>query len=262
MSLATLGQSIRNDRSDGTPLKTVWKTLEESTAVFRRGSVVMIAGGSGVGKSAFALTLAVRSEASCIYFSADSGPGTQLARAVSMISGKPERECREAIQAGQYFDKELQALRRIRWDFNAGPSLDDIQESLNAYGFLHGEYPELVIVDNLMNVVVDDSGEGGRVNKENVLMFLAELARERGCCIVVLHHVVGQYGDGATVIPLSGLMEKPDKSAEMVLTIYRVDERTLGVCIVKNRSGMANAAGGLVVELDLDFEHMKITDPV
>lgn len=262
MSLATLGQAIRGDTSNGKPLKTVWKSLTDATAVFRRGSVVIVAGGSGAGKSAFALNLAIKSEATGIYFTADSRPGTQLARAASLVTGRPFRETAKEVERGYYFDKELAPLRRIRWDTNAGPNETDIEESLEAYGFLHGEYPELVIVDNLMNVVTEESGEGGRVNVQNFLLFLTELAHTKGCCVVVLHHVVGQYGDGVTPIPLTGLIDKHDKSAELVLTIYRVDERTMGVCIVKNRDGMANAAGGLVVELDLDFEHMRVTDPV
>jgi len=264
LSLAHLSQAIRNDRSSGQPLPTVWKSLEDATAVFRRGATVIVAGGSGAGKSVFALTLAVRSGVSCIYFSADSGPGTQLARAVSMVTGTPERECRDQIQRGYYFDNELAILKQTRWDFDAGPTLDDIEDSLDAYGYLHGEYPELVIVDNLMNVVPDESGEGGRVNKENILLLLAELARDKGCCILILHHVVGQYDDGLTPIPMSGLMEKPSKTPEMILTLHRVEDSVygdkLGVCIVKNRAGLANAGGGLVVELDMDLSKMELKD--
>lgn len=263
MSLAHLSQAIRADKSSGKPLPTVWTSLEEADAVFRQGTTVIVAGGSGSGKSVFALTLAVKSGASCIYFSADSGPGTQLARSASMLTGRPERDCREAIEHGYYFDKEVSELKRIRFEFNAGPDQDDILESLEAYGYLHGEYPELVICDNLMNILSDDSGEGGRVNKENVLLFLAELAREKGCCIVILHHVVGQYGDGTTPVPMSGLMEKVDKSAELILTIHQIEDPMggvrLGVCVVKNRGG---ERGGVnkVIELDADFSVMQLTD--
>jgi hypothetical protein len=35
----------------------------------------------------------------------------------------------------------------------------------------------------------------------------------------------------------------------------------IGVCVVKNRGGPANAAGNLVVYLDVDLSKMEIKDP-
>lgn len=262
-ALAHLGQAMRQDKSKGKPLKTVWKSLTNATAVFRRGNLVLVGGGSGVGKSAFALTLAIQSGAKTIYFSADSGPDTQLSRSMSMVTGRPAADCMRAIEKGHFFDNELFELRRIRWDFDAGPTLDDIEQSLDAYGFLHGEYPELVIVDNLLNVVSEDSGEGGHKTNENILLFLSELARERGCCIVVLHHLTGDYDDGDKAPPMSALRDKVSKIPQMILTLYRIDDligNLLGVCIVKNRGGRANASGKYQVELDLDLSTMTIKD--
>lgn len=264
MSLFHLGHAMRKDRSSGRPLRTVWKDLTNATAIWRQGALVLIGAGSGTGKSALALTLAIQSGAKTIYFSADSGPGTQLARAAAMVLGKPLADTQQAIEKGYYFENELAEIRRIRWDLNAGPSLDDIEQSMKAYGYLHGEYPELVIVDNLLNVVSDDSGDGGFKTDENVLLFLAELARTTGACVTVLAHLVGEYDDGDKPAPMSSLRGKVSKIPEMILTLHRIEDpmdgERLGVCIVKNRSGKANAAGNMVVELDLDLSMMKIED--
>ena len=265
MSLSLLGQAMARDRSKGKPLKTVWQALTNATAVFRLGNTVLIGAGSGTGKSAFGLSLAVKSGSKTIYFSADSGPDTQLARAMSMQLGKPEADCMRAIEKGYLFENELIPLRRIRWDFNAGPSLDDIEKGVHAYAVLHGEYPELVIVDNLLNVVSEESGAGEYKTYENTLLFLDELARSCGFCCVVLHHLVGEYDDGDRAAPMSSLRGKVSKVPQMILTLFRSKDQyggeSMGVAIVKNRGGKANAAGSFFVELDLDFEYMKITDP-
>jgi hypothetical protein len=183
---------------------------------------------------------------------------------MSMLTGRDVGECIRAIEKGHLFENELVELRRIRWDFNAGPTLDDIEQSLDAYGFLHGDYPELVIVDNLLNVVSEESGEGGYKTNENILLFLSELARTRGCCIVVLHHLTGEYDDGDKPAPMSALRDKVSKIPQMILTLFRSSQgpigEYLGVAVVKNRGGRANASGNFYVELELDFQTMSIKD--
>src|SRR5918992_2082146 len=102
---------MRQDKSKGLPLKTVWKSLTNATAILRRGSLILVGAGSGAGKSAWALTLAVRSGAKTIYFSADSGPDTQLSRSMSMLTGRDVSECIKAIERGYLFENEAVELR-------------------------------------------------------------------------------------------------------------------------------------------------------
>jgi hypothetical protein len=223
VSLSHLGHAMRKDKSSGRPLKTVWKSLTNAGAIFRQGQLVLIGAGSGTGKSAFALTLAIGSQAKAIYFSADSGPGTQLSRAVSMLTEKPLYEVQKDIERGNYYDDVLGEIKRVRWDFNAGPSQDDIEDAVDAYAFLHGEYPEIIVVDNLLNVVTDDDGESYKTG-ENILLFLLELARKTGACVIVLHHLVGEYDDGNKPAPMSALRGKVSKIPEMILTLFREED--------------------------------------
>ncbi|MEU5878198.1 DnaB-like helicase C-terminal domain-containing protein [Spirillospora sp. NPDC047279] len=262
MGLYHLGSALRSNRSSGRPLKTVWKTLDEATAVFRKPQLVLIASAPGGGKSAFALNLAVKSEASCLYFSADSGPGTQLTRTVSILTGRETGEVQRAMEKGYTFDTELEPVSRIWWEFDAGPSMDLIEKSITAHGYL-GAYPDMCVIDNLLNV---DPGEEGNEYKsmENVLLFGLELARKRNMCVVVLAHLTGEYEDGTTIPPLSGLRGKVSKVPEMVLTLFREETllgtEDMGVAIVKNRDGIANAAGRHTVSLRMDLNRMAIED--
>lgn len=264
MSLSHLAHAMRKNRSSGRPLRTVWRSLTNATAQFRLGTLALIGAGSGTGKSAFALTLAIQSGAKTIYFSADSGPGVQLSRSIAILTGIDMNQVQTAIEKGNYYEAELEKIRRIRWDFDAGPTLDDIEQSVDAYAYLHGEYPELVIVDNLLNVVTEDDGESYKT-QENILLFLDELARKSGALVLVLAHLVGDYDDGDKPAPMSSLRGKVSKIPAMILTLFRDGDplagERLGVAIVKNRAGQANAAANMVVALEMDLSRMLIEDP-
>jgi hypothetical protein len=114
-------------------------------------------------------------------------------------------------------------------------------------------------VDNLLNVDPEETGEGSHVAEEAILRFLAELGKTKGCMVLVLTHLVGDYADGDKKPPISALLNKVDKIPNMVLTLWRIDETgQMGVYNPKNRGG---EAGG-EVDLELDLSLMSITDPV
>lgn len=264
-----LNRARQRELSAGKPLKTVWQKLKLASVQFRLGQLHLVASGPGVGKSIFALTLAVRSGASGIYMSADSDSATQYARAVSMLTGVKVATVQRNMELGQTedYDAILDELHRIRFDFNAGPTLEDIEQCVYDWAIIHGRHPEFLIIDNLSNVI-DDNGGDGFVALENILAYLHQLARDLKICIIVLHHLTGYYEDGVEPPPLSGLRGKVSKLPELILNLYRnqddmdagIGMESLGVAIVKNRGGQANAAGKLTVSLTLDLEHMSITD--
>jgi hypothetical protein len=219
---------------------------------------VLVAAAPGGGKSALASTILLKSGVDGIYFSADSDEAEQYSRCVSIMSGRPLNEVLEVMESGDVseFDEELEALSRIRFDFNASPSLDDIENGITAYATLYSRYPTMIIVDNLRDVVTDEAGEAYMVS-ENILAWLKDLARHTRACVIVLAHVTGEYEDGDRPIPLSGLRGKVGKIPQLVLTLF--DE--LGVAIVKNRGGPASPAGRYTVFLDCDLSTMTIADP-
>lgn len=253
-----LSRALAKDKAGGQPLRTVWKTLEDKGAYFRRGQLGLIAAAPGVGKSAFALNLMIRSGAKGLYFSADSGAGTQLSRTCSISLGLPLSEAMNRIEDGHLFEQELDQLKRIRWDFDAGPTLESIEDKVHAYAYLHGEYPELIIVDNLMDVVSDE--EGDYKSMDSILQFLKEIARMTGALVLVLHHLTGEYEDGDKPPPLSSLRGKVGKIPELVLTLWNPPNGGMGVAILKNRGGQASAAATYTVELSTDLSLMSIKD--
>src|SRR5699024_7622532 len=162
-----------------------------------------------VGKSAMALTLAVRSGASGLYFSADSDEITQAARAAAMLTGDSMLDVQANLRTGKY-DAELNSIKNLRFIFDPSLTLDIIEESVLAYADLWGKWPEIIIVDNLLNITADGDSEGYQAD-ESILSYLHEMARTTQACVVVLHHVTGQYDSGTDPVPLSGLRNKVSK---------------------------------------------------
>lgn len=255
------------DRSSGRPLRTVFRTWRDSTVEIRRGQVHLFASGPGVGKSALGLTVAVRSDASCVYLSADSDVSTQYARLGAMITGDEMSTVMRAIETRntEKYDQVLNDLTRLRFEFDASPTLQTMEECVQVWADIHGRWPELIILDNLQNAVDESGGEGFQA-LENILAFLHELARETKAAVIVLHHLVGIWEDGTEPAPLSGLRGKVSKIPELIINLFRWSDpdgfqsERLGCSVVKNRGGKASAAGKMVLLLNLDLERMNISD--
>lgn len=266
MGLYTLPGAMLVDRATGEPFPTVWKELDRIPVRPRKGRLWLVAAAPGVGKSVFALTWAIRSGAKTLYNSADSDSRDQLGRSVSMLQDWPLNEVLDEIDAGEYFQTLMETrANHIRFDFDSSPTLEGIDAGMTSWAYLHGRYPEALIVDNLMNVVADEAvGDGAHKTQQDILLFLLSLARTTGTFVMVLHHLTGEYEDGTKVPTLGGLLGKAGKVPQVVLGLYRdttFAEERLGVAVLKNREGPASAAGRLVTTLEMDLSRMRIVDP-
>ncbi|MER7208479.1 AAA family ATPase [Streptosporangium sp. NPDC000239] len=244
----------------------VWQTLADATVHIRRSQVAMVAAAPGVGKSAFTLNLAIRSGCRGIYMSADSDEATQAIRAAAIITGDRVQEIEVAYKAGKAdrYDKALKEFTRVWFDFDAAPSLAQIEEEVLAYAYMYGQWPEILVLDNLANVF-DETGGEGFSSLEHTMSFLVDLARKTEAAVVVLHHVVGDAESGDQPLKLKDIRGKITKLQTLVLGLAYTDTftplgRAMGVYVLKNRSGKASAAGDLMVELTADLDRMLITD--
>ena len=265
--MLTLAQSAAVKGSAGEPLPTVWESLDRGGARFRRGQLVLVAAGPGVGKSAFVLSYALRSKVSCLYFSADSDAFVQLSRSLAILGGLDMREATElALAPDQERIGGLVGSVPIRFSYNPSPSLDTIQTQVRAYEELHGDYPELIVVDNAMDVVMEGSDVDQAQSLDALMAWLHDLARSTEACVIVLHHVTGPYNDANQPIPLSGVKGQIGRVPELILTLHKSlgeygqpDE--LRVSTVKNRGQKADPTGQSFVPLVFDGYRMSIRDP-
>lgn len=268
----SIGQSRRIRGNAGDPLPTVFDAFEEKQIVFRRGQLGLIVAGPGTGKSALALTLALRSKVPTLYMSPDSDAFTQVARSFSVLSGVTMYKAGlwargEEVDEGTMAKAVAVSGLPIRFNYLASPDLADMERSVEAFEELYGEYPALIVIDNITNVQNGNQDNAGDPfsGLEGFLDYAHTMARETQACVIGLHHVTGPYNDANKPIPLSGVKGQVGRVPELILTVHKEISETgpdiLKVSPVKNRGSRNDASGEWYAELEFNGETMSIRDP-
>jgi hypothetical protein len=264
----TIGLALRGSEDEGIALPPVFSSFEQAGIRFRRSQLILMAGAPGGGKSALAAHIAVNmaygeyyeSPVPVLYFSADTDKrtfGTRIAAGVSKFTVN-EAEALFAENNNGIWQMLDDATSHIWFHWNRSPDLDDIEAEVEAYAHVMGEFPHLIVVDNLKNIYIDGLGEAGdHVRYDRVLDFLHEMAGVTGACILVLHHVAGYLENGDQPIPISGILGKVTKPFALILTLHRAWDNILGVSVVKNRTGRAEPNGSFTVHIPYDLSRMQ-----
>ena len=264
----TLAQSSLIRGSAGDPIKTPWAALEQKGIVFRRGQLCLICAGPGTGKSALVLAEAIESGLPTVMFSADSDAFTQLSRAISMVCDLPMSVSEEMAREKELPEDIVEQLSGIslRIDYDAAPTIDLMEEIVEAHWELHGEYPAIIVVDNIRNVRMDiqATSDNQFAGLEGLMEYLHGMARETGAWIAALHHVNADHNNGNQPIPLNGVKGQITGIPEVVLTLFKkpLDEDTHILCVsaVKNRGGKYDSTGQTYAELEFNGSLMHISD--
>lgn len=230
----------------------------------RKSQLALIAGGPGTGKSAFTQAVLQRGNDlgrrnTVLYMSADSDSTTMYKRAAAIATGYDQSDIEKMIRSGQTegLDAEVAAATaHMRFDYQSSPGEKDIIHGMEAYLETFGAYPDVLVMDNLKNLYVEGMGEFEALDQ--ACTFLHDLAKDTGCATIALHHVIGDAENGVTPIPLNGVRGKVTKIPEVVLTLHRTPTG-LGVSVVKNRNGRADASGQWVQEIRADMARMAYT---
>lgn len=256
--MISLRQAVARKGSSGEALPQVFASLTAIGVRLRRGQLAMLASAPNAGKSMTALVMAIRMQVPTLYFSADTDAHDSLLRAAAHVTG----ETLDGVEAGMEADADrylghLDSLRHISWCFDPGPTLEDIDLELQAYIEVQGEPPALIVIDNLINVSMDDADEfrGLRL----IMAALHHLARESGACVLVLHHVTGEFDGTDKPPPRRALHGKVAHLPEVILTLAG-NGAFIGIACVKNRSGASDPQALNPVWLKADFERAQITD--
>lgn len=259
--MQTLTRALRQNDGIGEPLPVVFPTLNHKGWVLRRAQVVMIAAAPNVGKSALALSFVVNLGLPTLYLSADTDPFTMILRSAAIATGDTLNHIERALQAGgaAYYESVLDELDHLRFVFDPGPTLEDIDLEVSAFNEVYGTPPEIIVVDSMMNVQCDDGDEFRSLRI--VEQALHQLARTTGACVIVLHHVTGEWEDGQEPPPRRAINGKISRRIETILTLGKSGE-FLGIACVKNRGGPSDPLAGNSVWFHCDFDRMSINDPL
>ena len=245
-----------------TPLPDVWTALSAKQIKFRRGQVCMVAAAPNVGKSMFALIYAVKAKVPTLFFSADTDTTTVMMRAAAHASGHNQVNVEQRLSSdNNYYDNYFDKLKHIKWVFDSSPSLDDIELEVKAYVELYGVAPELIIIDNLMNVAAETDNEWAGLRA--IMMELHDMARKTEACVLVLHHVSEQSEYGSPTEPPArrAIHGKVSQLPALILTLgYNPIAGELKVAAVKNRFGPHDAAGKDFATLYVNYGSCQISD--
>ena len=228
--------------------------LERAGARLRRSEVSMIAGQPGAGKSALALHLAVAIGAPALYIAADTDRSTMRLRAGAMLTGRSQHE----VEAAGLEDDALSAAGHVLFAFDPSPDVASVRLEADACDEVFGEYPHLIVVDNLTDCVEGGDNEWSALRQ--AVKGLKVLARDTGAAVLALHHV--QETSHFTRAPSrSSIQGKISQLPALILTVDSPpDTGVLTVGVVKNRHGPAAANGSLAVSLGFDPARMQISD--
>lgn len=245
----------------------MFNVLANNGVHFRRSQLTLIAAGPGVGKSLISVTLAVRSKVPTLYYSADSDEHTMYTRIGAMLSGWETQAVEDAVRnrtdGYRTIEAHIARADNVRWSFNPDPDTHDLEMDLQAFAGTYGEFPALIVVDNLKDLY--GSTEDGEFSMGERCKYLKVVARNTGAAVVALHHVTGEYDDGNKPVPMSGLIEKISKIPECIITAHRnpsavtFDGRQeMCLCPVKNRGGRAEPSGSWVLKLGAQMDRMTL----
>ena len=245
-----------------TPLPDVWDGLAAKQIKFRRGQVCMVAAAPNAGKSMFALIYAIKAGVPTLFFSADTDTTTVMMRAAAHTSGHSQVTVESNLATdSHYYDHHFKKFGHIKWVFDSSPSLDDIEMEIRAYVELYGQAPELIVIDNLMNVAAETDNEWAGLRA--IMMELHDMARKTEACVLVLHHVSEQSEYGSPTKPPArrAIHGKVSQLPALILTLgYDPGQATLSVASVKNRFGPHTADASNYATLLVNYAACQISD--
>ena len=260
--MLNLNRAWRGSNTNATPLPDVWVALANKQIKFRRGQVCMVAAAPNAGKSMFALIYAIKAKVPTLFFSADTDTATVMMRAASHLSGHEQLLVESNLLSNRhYYDKYLSEMESIQFVFDSSPSLDDIELEIKAYVELFGIPPELIVIDNLMNVVAESDNEWAGLRA--IMVDFHDMARKTEACVMVLHHVSEQSEYGKTTFPPArrAIHGKVSQLPALILTLgFDPLDATLKVAPVKNRFGPHTADGSDFATLFVNYSVCQISD--
>ena len=260
--MLNLNRAWRGSNTNATPLPDVWVALANKQIKFRRGQVCMVAAAPNAGKSMFALIYAIKAKVPTLFFSADTDTATVMMRAASHLSGHEQLLVESNLLSNRhYYDKYLSEMESIQFVFDSSPSLDDIELEIKAYVELFGIPPELIVVDNLMNVVSESDNEWAGLRA--IMVEFHDMARKTEACVLVLHHVSEQTEYGKTTEPPArrAIHGKVSQLPALIITLgFDPHNQVLKVAAVKNRFGPHTADGSDYIGLFVSYKVCQIND--
>jgi hypothetical protein len=254
--MQTLAKAVTRSGLMGAPLPDVYDSLTKMKVTFRRGATSMIAGPPGSYKSTLALNLLTRwadRGVTGVYVSADSDQFTVGKRCAGIITGDTLDKVEKTLRDGSYTGP-LRRLSDVQWEFES-LDLRAIQIRMLAFEQKYGSFPDVLFLDNLMNMLDNPADFQGQIR---MCRDLDTLARETKTHICILHHTSEVY-KGSEPPPRSAIQGKVSQFPRLILTMNAVGPDMM-VAVVKNTNGPAQADGKFYTDFIIDTPTARVLE--
>ena len=257
-------KALRKAASTGKALPGVapLSALEALGVRLRAGQVSMVTGRPKAGKSNLAQWWATIMQVPTLYYSLDMDAFTASIRQAAILTGHDQSEISKRIEEdgpeSWFYEGELAEVK-IQYCFDTAPALAEMGEELDAYVELWDEYPELIVVDNLLNI--EGTLEDHRAQKF-ALLELQALARRTAAHVMVLHHAT-ESGVKDTSWPprLSDTDGKVNQIPELVLSVANdPDQQVFRIAALAVRNGKSDPEARHPISLYAAFNTMQFNN--
>ena len=257
--MRSLDRAVRSIDKKAMVIPMPFKSWSDANISVRRGEVSMIAGPPGAGKSTAALAIAVRSQVPTLYASADSHESTMAIRSLAMVLNIPQADAEEKMANDPQWASSIlkDNIGHIRWMFDASPTLADLEDEINVYREVMGANPELVVVDNAVDVTHESGDEFSSLR--SLMREVKWWARDTSAAFLILHHTSEGY-EGYPCPPRASLHGKIAQVPSLIVTLSSEQPGLMAAAAVKNRYGPADATGKTAVWMDYFPTTMTLKD--
>lgn len=248
----------RKNVSLSPPLPFYNSIFSDNRMVLRQGQFTLLAAAPSVGKSVLARNIvALSSQMSSLYFSADSDEYTVRTSVLGALSGYKMSDIESNMQSeawADYFAATLAKADQVEWNFSPSINLDYIDLKLRAYAEVYGEFPMMTVVDNLGDLVTEGDEEYAELR--SICRELRRMARYANTHILGLVHTKGPYEDGTKPITLGALLGNLGKVPENVLGLHWADSS--GKRVQMTVPKMRGSKRGMTIDVPFDYETGRV----
>lgn len=257
--MRSLDRAVRSIDKKAMVIPMPFKSWSDANISVRRGEVSMIAGPPGAGKSTAALAIAVQSKVPTLYASADSHESTMAIRSLAMVLNIPQADAEEKMANDPQWASLIlkDNIGHIRWMFDASPTLADLEDEINVYREVMGANPELVVVDNAVDVTHESGDEFSSLR--SLMREVKWWSRDTSAAFLILHHTSEGY-EGFPCPPRAALHGKIAQVPSLIVTLSSDQPGLMAAAAVKNRYGPADASGKTAVWMDYFPTTMTLKD--
>jgi hypothetical protein len=242
----SLARAIKEETGQGHFLPTVLRPLDEMKMKTRLGTATFVAGPPGAYKTGFMLYMVLRWNLPTLYFSADSEPFEMFERAAAAITGDTMEEVRH--HPADYVD-DLQVASNVRFVYEDAPTYSDVELEVAAYAEVYGVFPQIIVIDNLMNLTGESEDEWS--SHRDHARVIHRLTRITKAALFVLAHMSDDRPDPSRPAPRSKLMGKVGALPKAIWSLALKDNQLL-IAPVKNRWGPGDASGSTYATVFVD----------